>query len=139
MPDFFDRYENRPVKSRELSLFKELKGIISVARSRAPSLRRQLNGIDIREIKKRSDLARIPVLRRADLRDLQVEQPPFGGLSGSRLSSLKRLHVSPGPWFQPEGQSRDYWGGRAPCSPQARARAMSFSIACLIICVPRGI
>ncbi len=110
MPDFFDRYENRPVKSRELSLFKELKGIISVARSRAPSLRRQLNGIDIREIKKRSDLARIPVLRRADLRDLQVEQPPFGGLSGSRLSSLKRLHVSPGPWFQPEGQARDYWG-----------------------------
>ncbi len=110
MPDFFDRYENRPVKSRELSLFKELKGIVSVARSRAPSLRRQLAGIDIREIKKRSDLARIPVLRRHELRDLQLEQPPFGGLSGSRLSALKRMHISPGPWFQPEGQARDYWG-----------------------------
>ena len=106
----FDRYESRPQRSRETALFRELKGIVSVARARAPALRQQMNGIDIREIKKRADLARIPVMRREDLKELQEEQPPFGGFTATRLGALKRLHMSPGPSFQPEGQARDWWG-----------------------------
>jgi phenylacetate-CoA ligase len=110
MSEFFDRYENRPAKSRELALFRELKGIVSVARARAPALRKQMIGVDIKEIKKRADLARIPVLRRRDLMELQSEQPPLGGFAATRLGALKRVHVSPGPFFQPEGQARDWWG-----------------------------
>ncbi len=110
MSEHFDRYESRPVKSRETALFRELKGIVSVARARAPALRKQMLGIDIREIKKRADLARIPVMRRCDLKEMQDEQPPFGGFSATRLGALKRLHASPGHLFQPEGQARDWWG-----------------------------
>ncbi len=110
MSEHFDRYENRPPKSRELSLFRELKGIFSVAKSRAPALRRQMIGIDIKEIRKRADLGRIPVLRRGDLKELQQEQPPFGGFAATRIGALKRLHVSTNHMFQPEGQARDWWG-----------------------------
>jgi phenylacetate-CoA ligase len=93
-----------------MALFRELKGIVSVARARAPALRKQMVGIDIKEIRKRADLVRIPVLRRGDLKALQQEQPPFGGFAATRIGALKRLHVSTNHLFQPEGQARDWWG-----------------------------
>ena len=45
------------------------------------------------------DLAALPVLRKADLVDLQAEDAPFGGLNGTPVSCLRRLFVSPGPIF----------------------------------------
>ena len=93
-----------------MALFRELKCIVSVAKARAPALRKQMVGIDIKEIRKRADLVRIPVLRRGDLKELQQEQPPFGGFAATRLGALKRLHVSTNQLFQPEGQARDWWG-----------------------------
>jgi phenylacetate-CoA ligase len=110
MSNFFDRLETRSPASREAALFRALRGVLSVARPRAPALRAQLRGIDIAKIRSRGDLARIPVIRKSELKARQNQAAPFGGLAATRASALKRLLVSPGPIFEPEGYAADWWG-----------------------------
>jgi phenylacetate-CoA ligase len=110
MTNFFDRLETRSPASREAALFRALRGVLSVARPRAPALRAQLRSIDIAKIRSRKDLAAIPVIRKSDLRAMQEQASPFGGLAATRTSALKRLLVSPGPIFEPEGYAEDWWG-----------------------------
>ena len=63
-----------------------------------------------------ADLARLPVLRKSDLVDLQSQDAPFGGLTGGPVAGLRRLFVSPGPIFDPEGRGADWWGSSAALS-----------------------
>jgi phenylacetate-CoA ligase len=110
MSKFFDRLETRSPASREAALFRALRGVLSVARPRAPALRAQLRGIEIAKIRCRNDLAQIPVIRKSGLKAMQAQAAPFGGLAATRTSALKRLLVSPGPIFEPEGYAEDWWG-----------------------------
>jgi phenylacetate-CoA ligase len=110
VPEHYDRQETRSAASRENTLFRDLRGVLKIAKPRAPALRAQLKGIDLEAVKTRSDLAAIPVVRKSDLKAMQEETPPFGGLTASRASTLKRLLVSPGPIFEPEGHAKDWWG-----------------------------
>jgi len=106
----YDRSETRTYHAREHALFRDFKAIVSVAKPRAAALRRQMRGVDVASIKKREDLARIPVLRRADLLAAQNEEPPFGGYVATRPSALKRVTLAQGGLFAPEGYARDWWG-----------------------------
>ena len=110
MTDHFDRHETRTPLSRNNALFRDLRACLKIARTRAPALRQQLKGIDVDALKKRADLAAIPVIRKSDLGPRQASDPPFGGLVATRAAHLKRLLVSPGPLFEPEGHARDWWG-----------------------------
>ncbi|TBN40425.1 phenylacetate--CoA ligase family protein [Paracoccus subflavus] len=60
-----------------------------------------------------ADLARLPVLRKSDLTQMQAGNAPFGGLTGGPVAGLRRLFVSPGPIFDPEGRGHDWWGSAA--------------------------
>ncbi len=114
MPDFFDRLENRAPHNREAALFRDLRHVLTVARSRVPALRAQLKGIDPSTLTTRNDLARIPILRRSDLAAMQSESPPFGGACAARPGALRQILVGPGLLAAPEGQAKDWWGaGRA--------------------------
>lgn len=53
-------------------------------------------------------LARLPVMTKDDLRDLQVADPPFGGLL-SRDERPRRIFQSPGPIYEPEPEEADPW------------------------------
>jgi phenylacetate-CoA ligase len=110
MSDFYDRYEHRPPGSRESALLRDLRGILSVGRSRASTLRSQLKGIVIDSLKTRANLAQIPILRKSDLRALQKDHPPFGGACTTRPGALMRLLVSHEMVCYPEGQAKDWWG-----------------------------
>lgn len=111
MPEFYDRYEHRARGSRETALIRELRGILSVGKARTPTLRGQLKGVIIDELKSRGDLAQIPVLRKTDLRALQKDAPPFGGACPTRPGALQRILISAGDVaFHPEGQAKDWWG-----------------------------
>jgi phenylacetate-CoA ligase len=109
MTEYYDRYERRPPRSREGSLLRDLRGILNVSKSRAGSLRAQLKDIDIDSLKTRADLARVPVLRAADLKLRQHEMPPFGGACATRPGALKRLLMSGPESFQPYGHAKDWW------------------------------
>ena len=110
MSDYFDRYETRPPKARESAFFRDLRAVLKISRARASALRQQLKGVDIDAIKSRSELAKIPVVRKSDLKAMQGDNPPFGGLAAVRAMQLKRILVSPGPIFEPEGFGKDWWG-----------------------------
>src|SRR6185437_10361816 len=126
MPDYYDRYERRAPRARETALLRDLRGILGVAKPRAASLRFQLKGVEIDEIKSRNDLARIPVLRKADLMQRQKESPPFGGASATRPAALQHLLMSRGRGFQFAGHARDWWSaGRLVCGRPAQRRYRS--------------
>ena len=66
-----------------------------------------------RAVTSRAALARVPVTRKSDLADLQKAARPFGGLAatgwGGARAGVKRVFASPGPIYEPEGATPDYW------------------------------
>ncbi len=101
---------------RDAPLFASLREILGASLPRAPALARQLAGFDIASLQARADLARLPVLRKSDLTALQAKAPPFGGLATKAPGDFKRLLVSPGPIFEPEGRGEDWWRAAAALS-----------------------
>lgn len=110
MSDFYDRLDNRAPQSRELILFRDLRHILLVTKSRVPAIRAQLRGIDINSLTNRAELARIPILRGRDLATLQAETPPFGGLCATRPNGLRQIFIGPTGMAVPAGHARDWWG-----------------------------
>lgn len=108
MSDILDLLEQRDPQQREAALMAALPGLVAHARS-APGWARILHGVAADEIRDRAALAQLPVTRKSDLQALQTAQPPFGGLTTTAPQQLRRLFVSPGPIFDPEGQAQDWW------------------------------
>jgi phenylacetate-CoA ligase len=106
MSKFFDDLETRDPQARERQLFAKASETIARAMT-APGWAKQLAGVDPKAVTDRASLARLPVLRKADLLGLQKETPPFGGFNVTPVNKLKRLFMSPGPIFEPEGHTED--------------------------------
>jgi phenylacetate-CoA ligase len=101
--------ESRDPAARERELFARLPEAIAHALE-APGWARQLAGADPKSINSRAALAKLPLLRKSDLLSLQKQNPPFGGFNVIPPGKAKRLHMSPGPIFEPEGHSTDFGG-----------------------------
>jgi phenylacetate-CoA ligase len=75
-----------------------------------PALRRRVEaaGLRTQDLEDPEALARIPVLSKDELLELQQADPPFGGLlaPGSRP---RRVFQSPGPLYEPEPDEVDPW------------------------------
>jgi phenylacetate-CoA ligase len=112
MADHFDTLETRDPAARERDLFARLPGQIARAMA-APGWAKHLAGIDAAAVTSRAALAKLPVLRKSALPALQKESPPFGGFNTTAPGKAKRLFMSPGPIFEPEGHDGDYNGARA--------------------------
>jgi len=108
-----DALERRDPGQREDQLMQALPQLVARAQA-APGWARILQGVDAPAIRSRSDLARLPVTRKSDLKDLQTRESPFGGLNTTPVRSLRRLFVSPGPIFDPEGHGVDWWRFASP-------------------------
>jgi phenylacetate-CoA ligase len=107
MPDHYDSLETRDPVAREREQFAALPGILARAMT-APGWARHLKGIDPTAVNSRAALARLPVLRKADIAALQKENPPFGGFNVTPPGQAKRLQMSPGALFEPEGRGTDF-------------------------------
>ena len=114
MPDHYDSLETRDPAQRAREEAAALPGIVARAMS-APGWARQLAGIDAPDVNSRAALAKLPVLRKSDLAALQKEFPPFGGLNVTPANRARRLLMSPGPIFEPEGDGADWWGAARAC------------------------
>ena len=49
-------------------------------------------------------------MRKSDIAAMQKDSPPFGGLNVTPPGKARRLLMSPGPIFEPEGEGKDWWG-----------------------------
>jgi phenylacetate-CoA ligase len=109
MPGHYDALETRDPAAREREQFARLTDIIARAIS-VPGWAKHLRGIDPKSITLRASLAMLPVLRKSEISALQKAHPPFGGLNVTAPGKARRLLMSPGPIFEPEGQGADWWG-----------------------------
>src|SRR5512144_882864 len=105
----YDSLEIRDPAAREREQFAQIPATIAHAMS-APGWARHLAGADAKAINSRAAFAKLPVLRKADLAALQKEHTPFGGLNVTPVANVKRLLMSTGPIFEPEGTDNDWWG-----------------------------
>jgi phenylacetate-coenzyme A ligase PaaK-like adenylate-forming protein len=110
MTDHYDALETRAPAQREAELFSRLPDVLRRAMA-APAYAEHLGGIAPASITSRAALARLPVLRKADLPALHKASPPFGGFVAGAAGSFGRLFTSPGPIFEPEGTHADPWRG----------------------------
>ena len=109
MSEYYDALETRDPAERARDEAGTLPTIIARAMS-APGWALQLAGVDPQTVTTREALAKLPVLRKSDIAFLQKENPPFGGLNVTPPGKARRLLMSPGPIFEPEGEGKDWWG-----------------------------
>ncbi|HEX6214356.1 MAG TPA: AMP-binding protein [Vicinamibacterales bacterium] len=105
----YDRLETRDPDERERELCGRLPDLIALALS-APGWAQHLAGVEPNSVTSRTALATLPVMRKSEFAARQKVQPPFGGLNVTAPSRARRLLMSPGPVFEPEGDGEDYWG-----------------------------
>ncbi|RYY78981.1 MAG: phenylacetate--CoA ligase family protein, partial [Comamonadaceae bacterium] len=118
MSDHFDTLETRAPQEREAQLFASLPAQVAHAQQASPAYAAILSGVGAAGIRSREALAKLPVTRKHDLFDRQKATraaDPFGGFSALvRGPAMPRIFASPGPIYEPEGATRDYWrAGRA--------------------------
>jgi phenylacetate-CoA ligase len=115
MKDFYDALETRDHTAREAAHMAALPAQIAHAQTRAAAMRDALSGVDAQAVTSRAALAKLPVTRKAELHARQKaarEQGAdvFGGFSAVAYGPhMPRVFASPGPIYEPEGISRDYW------------------------------
>jgi phenylacetate-CoA ligase len=105
---FYDALETRDPAEREAGLMAVLPRIIAAAKERAPAYRRLFAALRPEDVTDRRALAQLPVTRKSDLIELQRQEPPFGGFAAVPVSALRRVFVSPGPIYEPEGRRPDF-------------------------------
>src|SRR5712691_2707514 len=110
MTEHYDALETRAPAMREAELFSRLPDVLRKAMA-APAYAERFQGIDPAGVTSRAALARLPVLRKADLPALHKASPPFGGFVAGLPGSFGRLFTSPGQIFEPEATHADPWRG----------------------------
>ncbi len=95
---------------QEQDLFIRLGRLLAHAQAASPYYRQKLAAIDPAGIVDRAALSRLPILKKADLVELQEAAKPLGGINTVEPGAMARLFLSPGPIAeaQPLGQG-DHW------------------------------
>jgi phenylacetate-CoA ligase len=106
--DTLDALETRDPGERERDLMARLPQLIARARQ-APGWARILDGIEPQNVNSRAALAALPLTRKSDLKSLQQQLLPFGGLNATAARQLRHVYMSPGPVYDPEGRGEDWW------------------------------
>jgi phenylacetate-CoA ligase len=118
MQEYFDSLETRPAVQREAELMAALPAQVAHAQRATRAYGEILAGVNAARVDSRAALARLPVTRKHELLQRQQAQrasDPFGGFAAAvRGPAMPRIFASPGPIYEPDGSTRDYWRlGRA--------------------------
>jgi phenylacetate-CoA ligase len=123
MGQFYDALETRNPAAREAALLAALPAQIAHAQAHAGAMRDALQGVNAQTVTTRAALAKLPVTRKGELHDRQKlgreaakrapgasGQDVFGGFSAVGYGAhMPSVFASPGPIYEPQGTSRDYW------------------------------
>jgi phenylacetate-CoA ligase len=115
MTEYYDALETRTHQAREAAWMQALPLQIAHAQAHAPALASSLAVVQASQVNSLAALARLPVVRKQELLDLQKASRAaggdvFGGFSALRFGAhMPRVFASPGLIYEPEGTQRDYW------------------------------
>ena len=84
---------------------------VANAKENAPFFAAWLKDVDPASVTSRAALAKLPVLRKAMLGEVQKKQPPMGGLITVPMSKVRHVFMSPGPIFEIDTDEPDYFRG----------------------------
>lgn len=111
--EFYDALETRSPAQREAQLLAALPGQVHYAQRNTAAFAEILAGVDAAHVTSRAALAKLPVTRKGELLERQQArraEDVFGGFSALvRGPAMPRVYASPGPIYEPEGATRDYW------------------------------
>ncbi len=117
----YDGLETRHPDQREAELMVALARQVAHAQAHAGAFGRSLHGVDASQVSSRAALARLPVVRKHELLEMQRDMlaatgDVFGGFSAIGWGATRpaerralRVFASPGPIHEPEGPRTDYW------------------------------
>ena len=108
MKQYFYERECQNPELREQSLLERLPSFITYAKQECQHYGQILQHIDADKITSRELLAQLPITRKSDLMKLQAKNSPLGGLNASK-ANIGRIFQSPGPIYDPENTSDDWW------------------------------
>lgn len=113
MSEYFDALETRDPAQREAQLLAALPRQVAHAQRHAPAFAQILAQVEAGAVNSREALARLPVTRKHELFARQQagrSRDPFGGFSTLlRGPAMPHIFSSPGPVYEPEGRTPDYW------------------------------
>ncbi|EDQ34437.1 Coenzyme F390 synthetase [Hoeflea phototrophica DFL-43] len=109
MTTHFDELETRAPEVREGQTLLALRNLLAQGLTRLPALAAWLGNPDPGSLTDRQALAKLPVLRKPDLMEMQAANPPFGGLADADALKGNRVFMSPGPVWEPQGLGIDPW------------------------------
>ena len=116
-PAHHDTLETRDPADREAMLMAALPGHLRAALA-LPAMAERLAGIAPDDVHSRTTLARLPVTRKHELLERQKAHRASNALGGysalgwnaqRALRPARRVYQSPGPIYEPEGETPDYW------------------------------
>jgi len=108
MKQYFYERECQDPSLREQSLLERLPAFITYAKQECLHYSDTLEHIDAEKITSRELLAQLPITRKSDLMQIQSKNSPLGGLD-AKTANLGRIFQSPGPIYDPENTSDDWW------------------------------
>ncbi len=109
MSEHYDALETRDPAIREQAQFAALPPQVAHAKAHAPAYAQVFAAVDANDLVSREALAALPVVRKSELLDLQKAARPFGGFAAVGWGKTRRVFMSPGPLYEPEGMQADYW------------------------------
>jgi phenylacetate-CoA ligase len=111
MSKYYDTLETRTPPEREKALMAALPQQVAYAKANAPFFAEWLKDVDPAAVTSRAALARLPVLRKSVLGEVQKKSPPMGGLIAVPMAKVRHVFMSPGPIFEIETDEPDYFRG----------------------------
>ena len=111
MSRHYDTLETRAPEEREKALMHALPQQIAHAKANAPFFASWLKDVDPASVTSRAALAKLPVLRKSMLGEVQKKDPPMGGLIAVPLSKARHIFMSPGPIFEIDTDEPDFFRG----------------------------
>ena len=115
MTDHYDGLETRSQAHRHAALMQALPVQIAHAKAHAPAFADGLANCDPTAVHSLEALAKLPVVRKQELLEIQKATRASGGSVFGGFSALgfghamPRVFASPGTIYEPEGTQRDYW------------------------------
>lgn len=103
--------ETMASRRRQKYQLTELQKLAAWAYKKSPAIKARFQeaGIKPQDIRSLKDLEKIPLLKKSTLPQLQQASLPFAQMVATPLNRLKRIYISPGPIYDPQGRGRRYW------------------------------